>query len=442
MFDSISEKFQNLFRTIRGHHRISEDNISEALREIRKALLEADVNYTVIKDFLVKVKDKAIGHDVIQSITPGQMLTKIIHDEIVALLSQDKSELDKTLSMQKILMVGLQGCGKTTTTAKLALWFKKNGLNTLLVGADTQRPAARHQLKVLSEQINVPFFTIENEKNPCAIAKASVLHAKNIGNINRIIIDTAGRLHIDDDLMTELSEIEKTIFPNEVLFTADAMTGQDAVKVVKAFKEKLNLTGVILTKMDGDARGGAVLSMASITGKSVKFVGIGEKLDNFEMFYPERMASRILGMGDILSLVEKAQSVVDEKEALKLQKKFKKNEFDFEDFLTSIKQIKKMGSMTSLLKMIPGMPKIDPNDVDEKQLVYIEAIINSMTKKERTKPEILNGSRKKRIADGSGKTVEDVNRLLKQFREMKNMMKKMQSIMGKGMLNKMSLPFQ
>ncbi|EKD27624.1 MAG: hypothetical protein ACD_79C00650G0001, partial [uncultured bacterium] len=331
----------------------------------------------------------------------------------------------------------LQGCGKTTTCAKMALWFKNNGLKSLLVGADTQRPAAKEQLRILANQTGIDYFTINEEKNPEKIVSEALIHAKETGSYNRIIIDTAGRLHIDEELMTQLINVKKLVNPDEVLLTADAMTGQDAVKTVKTFNDTLNITGVVLTKMDGDARGGAVMSMASITGKPVKFVGTGEKIENFDYFYPDRMASRILGMGDIISLVEKAQAVVDEKDAARLEKKIRKNEFDLQDFLSSIHQIKKMGSLQSIMKMIPGMPKIDPNDVDEKKLVYIEAIINSMTPKERSNPAILNGNRKKRIAKGCGRSVEEINRLLKQFRDMKTMMKRMQSLMGKGMMSRM-----
>lgn len=441
MFDSISEKFQTIFKTLRGHHRLTDSNISDAMREIRKALLEADVNYTIIKNFIAQVKEKTIGQEVLHSVSPGQMITKIIHDEMVKLLSADRQELNFNRTFQKIMMVGLQGCGKTTTCAKLALWYKNKGLTPILIGADTQRPAARDQLKILANQIEVDFFTIFDENNPTKIISKAVQYANETGNFHRMIIDTAGRLHVDQELMNQLVEINNEIHPQEILLTADAMTGQDAVKTAKTFSEKLNLTGVVLTKMDGDARGGAVMSMAAITGKSVKFVGIGEKIDNFESFYPDRMATRILGMGDIVSLVEKAQSVIDEKEAEKLEKKFRKNEFDFQDFLVTIKQIKKMGSMQSILKMIPGMPKINPKDINERQILYVEAIINSMTPKERSRPAILNGSRKKRIARGSGRSVEEINRLLKQFREMKIMMKRMQKMMGKGMLSKMAMPF-
>lgn len=439
MFDNISDQFQNIFRTLKGHHRISENNISDALREIRKALLEADVNYSIVKEFIAKVKNDAVGQEVIASVTPGQMMTKIIHDEMVSLLSQDSMELNLNLSFQSILMVGLQGCGKTTTCAKLALWFKNKELKTLLVAADTQRPAARDQLEILAKQIDVDFFTILQEKDPSIIAKQALDFCKKSGGFHRMIIDTAGRLHIDQELMNELKQVSTILKPDEVLYTGDAMTGQDAVKSVKVFNEQMNLTGVVLTKMDGDARGGAIMSMASITKKSVKFVGTGEKIEDFELFYPDRIASRILGMGDIISLVEKTQKVIDIKEAEKLEKKFRKNEFDLGDFLISIRQIKKMGSFQSIMKMIPGMPKINPKDIDEKKMVYIEAIINSMTPKERSKPAILNGNRKKRIAKGSGRSVEEINRLLKQFREMKTMMKRMKKIMGKGMMP--DLPF-
>ena len=437
MFDSISEKFQNVWRTIRGQHRISEDNIHETLREIRKALLEADVSYTVVKTFMDDVKQKALGTEVVQSISAGQMITKIIYDEMLMLLSKGANELSIKGDFQKILMVGLQGCGKTTTCAKLALWFKSKGLTTLLVGADTQRPAAREQLRVLSQQVGADYFTLDTEKDPRKIVSEALKHARQSGLYQRVIVDTAGRLHVDEELMSQLVDVSSVQSPDEILNTVDAMTGQDAVKTVKAFSEKLPLSGVVLTKMDGDARGGAVMSMASITGKGIKFVGVGEKIDQFEPFYPDRVASRILGMGDIVSLVEKAQQAVDEKEAQKLDQKIKKNEFDLQDFLSSIRQIKKMGPLQSLMKMIPGMPKINPGDIDERGILYIEAIISSMTPKERSKPAILNGSRKKRIAHGSGRTVEEVNRLLKQFRDMKEMMKRMQGLMGKGMMKRM-----
>ena len=333
-------------------------------------------------------------------------------------------------------MTGLQGCGKTTTCAKLALWFKGKGLKTLLVAADTQRPAAREQLRVLAGQVEAGFFTLEDVKDPCAIVNAALEHAKSSGEYQRIVVDTAGRLHVDQELMDELVRVSEKMKPDEILYTADAMTGQDAVKTVKTFLERLSLTGVVLTKMDGDARGGAVMSMASVTGKGIKFVGVGEKIDQFEPFYPERAATRILGMGDIVSLVEKAQQAVDEEEAAKLERKIRKNEFDLQDFLSSLRQIKKMGPIQNLIKMIPGMPRINPGDINEKGLLHIEAMISSMTPKEREKPAILNGSRKKRIAKGSGRSVEEVNRLLKQFREMKDMMRRMQSLMGRGMFKK------
>ena len=438
MFDSISEKFQNVLRYVRGQHRITEENIHDALREIRKALLDADVNYTVVKQFIDDVKQKAMGSEVVQSVTAGQMMTKIIYDEMLGLLSKDASELNLVPSVQKILMVGLQGCGKTTTCAKLAVWFKSKGLKPLLIAADTQRPAAREQLRVLANQTGAGFFTIEGSSNPVEIAMAALDYAKSDADFNRLIFDTAGRLHVDTELMDELTRVAEAIKPEEILYTADAMTGQDAVKTVKVFTERLPVTGVVLTKMDGDARGGAVMSMASVTGKGVKFVGIGEKIENFEPFYPDRAASRILGMGDIVSLVEKAQHAVDEKEAKKLEQKIRRNEFDLEDFLSSIRQIKKMGPLQSIVQMIPGMPKIKPGDIDEKNLIYIEAIISSMTPKEREKPMVINGSRKKRIARGAGRSVEEVNRLLKQFREMKVMMKRMQSMLGSSAFRKLA----
>jgi signal recognition particle subunit SRP54 len=430
VFEIISEKFQTIFKTLRGHHRISETNIQESLREIRKALLEADVSYTVVKDFISLVKEKSLGEKVLDAVSPGQMMTKLIYDEMVLFLSRGAQELSLAHSFQTLLVVGLQGCGKTTTCAKLALWYKEKGLKPLLVAADTQRPAAKEQLRVLSSQAGVDFFTIPEEKDPLVIVRSAWKQAKEGSNpCDRMIVDTAGRLHVDEELMKELARLSEAVHPENILLTTDAMLGQDAVKTGEAFSRYLNLTGIILTKMDGDARGGAAMSMAAVTGKSVQFVGIGEKIHQFEPFYPDRMASRILGMGDILSLVEKAQQNVDVKEAKKLETKIRKNEFDLEDFLTAFQQIKKMGSMQSLLQMIPGMPRVDPKDMDENKMVRVEAIIRSMTPKERSAPGIINGNRKKRISRGCGRSVEEINRLLKDFREMKTLMKRMQPLL-------------
>jgi signal recognition particle subunit SRP54 len=437
MLDTLSEKFQDILKTLRGHHRISEANIQAALREIRKTLLEADVNYAVVKRFINAVREKALDTEVLRNVTPGQMITKILHDEMVALLADESASLDLGASPRVLLMVGLQGCGKTTTTAKLASWFREKGLSPLLAACDTRRPAAREQLRVLAEQGDCGYFTLPDEKDPARIAEKARDFMRSEGRYNRLILDTGGRLHVDRELMEELERIAARAHPHEILLTADAMTGQDAVKTARTFNEHLDLSGVVLTKMDGDARGGAVLSMTATIGKPVKFVGVGEKIENFEFFHPDRMASRILGMGDIVSLVEKAQKVVDEKEAEKLREKFKKSEFDFDDFLMSIRKIRKMGSLQNIFKMLPGMPRVNDDDLDEGQLVSVESIINSMTPGERRKPGILNGSRKKRIARGSGRSVEDVNRLLKQYREMRTMMKRMRKMVGKGGMRNM-----
>ncbi|MBN2143374.1 MAG: signal recognition particle protein [Candidatus Aureabacteria bacterium] len=431
MFETISEKFQVIFKTLRGHHRISEANITDSLREIRKALLEADVSYTIVRDFIKEVKEKSLGEKVLDLVSPGQMMTKIIYDEMVRFLSMGACELPLDRSFQTLMIVGLQGCGKTTTCAKLAFWFKEKGLRTLLVGADAQRPAAKEQLRTLAGQTDVDFFTLDEEKNPLAIVHAALKKAKDDNLYHRMVVDTAGRLHVDEELMKELTLLSQSARPDHILLTTDAMLGQDSVKTGEAFSRYLNLTGIILTKMDGDARGGAAMSMAAVTGKSVQFVGTGEKISQFEPFYPDRMASRILGMGDILTLVEKAKETVDEKEAKKLETKIRKNDFDLEDFLSAFQQIKKMGSLQSLLQMIPGMPKVDPKDLDEGKMKHIEAIIHSMTPKERGRPGIINGNRKKRISRGCGRSVEEINRLLKDFREMKFMMKRMQPLLQK-----------
>jgi signal recognition particle subunit SRP54 len=427
MFELVAEKFQNALKVLRGHHRISEINVHDALRDIRKALLEADVNFTVAKNFIQKVKDKAVGEKVIDSVSPGQMITKIIHDEMLALLSMGVKPPSLKGDFHAILMAGLQGSGKTTTCGKLGLWLKNKGLRVLLVAADTQRPAAREQLRVLAKQEDLGFFTMDTSDPVCIVTQA-LKEAK--GAYHRMIVDTAGRLHVDIELMQEISKVQKALEPEEIFFVADAMTGQDAVKTAQVFRDTLPLTGIILTKTDGDARGGAALSMASTIGHGIHFVGTGEKLTQFEPFYPDRLTSRILGMGDIVSLVEKAKAVVDEKEAKKMEEKFRKNALDLDDFLTSLRQMKKMGSFSTLLQMIPGMPKIESKDMDEKQLVYVEAMISSMTAQERKNPMILNGSRRKRISRGSGRPVEEINRLLKQFRDMKLMMKQMNSMMG------------
>ena len=425
MLEELSLKLDTALKKVRGQGRLTEKNISDTLREIRRVLLDADVNYKVAKDFIEKVSLKALGQEVIASITPGQLITKIIHDELTELLGGAQSELKFSgTGSTVILVVGLQGSGKTTFSGKLAKKLKDSGQKVLLVAADIYRPAAIDQLKSLGSQISVPVFSIE-EKDARKTVSDALKFAKE-KNLNTIIIDTAGRLHVDEDMMTEVADIKNLVNPAETLFVVDSMTGQDAVNSAKAFNEKVVYDGIVLTKLDGDARGGAALSIRSVVGKPIKFISNGEKLDALESFYPERLASRILGKGDIVSLVEKAQENYDEDEAARLEEKLKKNKFDFEDFLKQIKAIKKMGSLTSLLGMIPGLgSQLKNAKIDDNALVKVEAIINSMTRKEREQPKILNGSRRKRIARGSGTSIQDVNRLVKQFDDMKRMMSKM-----------------
>jgi signal recognition particle subunit SRP54 len=437
MLEELSEKLERALKKITGQGRISESNISDTLREIRRVLLDADVNYKVAKQFIEDVKQKAIGKEVINSVTPGQLITKIIYDELTLLLGSTGSELTLNPSgITSIMLIGLQGCGKTTFSAKLAKYLKNRKRNVLLVAADVYRPAAIDQLKILGSQISVPVFTIDGSKDPVKIASEAIIYAKENG-LNTVIIDTAGRLHVDEDMMNEAAAIKAKINPTETLFVVDSMTGQDAVNSAKAFHEKVSFDGVVITKLDGDSRGGCVLSIRSVVDRPVKFTSLGEKLDSIELFYPERLASRILGKGDIVSLVEKAQEQIDEKEAEDLEKKLLANKFDFDDFLKQIKMIKKMGSLKSLLGMVPGLGSAIKNaDIDDKQLVKVESIIQSMTKKERINPKILNGSRRKRIARGSGNSIQDVNRLIKQFEEMQRMLKMMSSKSGKsGMMN-------
>ena len=438
MLDDLTEKLERALKKITGQGKLTESNISDTLRDIRRVLLDADVNYKVAKKFIDDVKEKALGTEVLNSVTPGQLITKIMYDELTQLLGGSGSELSLNASgITVIMLIGLQGCGKTTFSAKLAKSLKnKKKRNVLLVAADVYRPAAIKQLQILGSQIDVPVFTIEDSKEPVKIASESLIYAKENG-LNTVIIDTAGRLHVDDDMMNEAEQIKAKVNPTETLFVVDSMTGQDAVNSAKAFHEKVEFDGVVLTKLDGDSRGGCVLSIRAVVDRPVKFVSLGEKLDSIESFYPDRMASRILGKGDVISLVEKAQAQFDEKEAEDLEKKFKENKFDFDDFLKQIKMIKKMGSLKSLLGMVPGISSAVKNaDVDEKQLVVVESIIQSMTKKERTSPKILNGSRRKRIARGSGNTVQDVNRLIKQFEQMQQMMKMMNKNSGKFSLPK------
>ena len=432
MLEDLTEKFERALKKITGQGRITETNISDTLRDIRRVLLDADVNYQVAKKFIDDVKVKALGTDVLNSVTPGQQITKILYDELILLLGSTGLELQLNPSgITVIMLIGLQGCGKTTFSAKLAKYLKDKKRNVLLVAADVYRPAAIQQLKILGSKVNVPVFSIDGSKEPVKIAVESLNYAKQNG-LNTVIIDTAGRLHIDDDMMNEASQIKAKVNPTETLFVIDSMTGQDAVNSAKAFHEKVEFDGVVLTKLDGDARGGCVLSVRAVVDRPVKFVSLGEKLDSIEKFYPDRMATRILGKGDIISLVEKAQNQFDEKEAEDLEKKFRENKFDFDDFLKQIKMIKKMGSLKSLLAMIPGVGSNLKNaDVDDNQLVKVESIIQSMTKQERVNPRILNGSRRKRIARGSGNNVQDVNRLIKQFEQMQQMMKMMAKNPGK-----------
>jgi signal recognition particle subunit SRP54 len=438
MLDELTEKLERTLKKITGQGKLTESNISDTLRDIRRVLLDADVNYKVAKKFIDDVKEKALGSEVLSSITPGQLITKIIYDELTLLLGGSSHELKLNASgITVIMLIGLQGCGKTTFSAKLAKYLKSKKQNVLLVAADVYRPAAIKQLKILGTQIDVPVFSIEESKEPVKIASEALKYARENGQ-NTIIIDTAGRLHIDEDMMKEAVEIKARVNPTETLFVVDSMTGQDAVNSAKAFHDKVDFDGVVLTKLDGDSRGGCVLSIRAVVDRPVKFVSLDEKLDSIELFFPERMASRILGKGDVVSLVEKAQEQFDEKETGNLEKKFKENKFDFDDFLKQIKMIKKMGSLKSLLGMIPGVSTALKNsDVDDKQLIKVESIIQSMTKKERTNPKILNGNRRKRIARGSGNSIQEVNRLLKQFEQMQQMMKMMNKNSGKFSLQNM-----
>lgn len=437
MLEDLSEKLERVLKKITGQGRISEANVSDTLREIRRVLLDADVNYKVAKQFIDDIKEKAIGKEVLASVTPGQLITKIIYDELTRLLGSTGSELSLNPSgITSIMLIGLQGCGKTTFSAKLAKYLKNKKRNVLLVAADVYRPAAIDQLKILGTQIDVPVFSIDESKDPVKIASEAMIYAKENG-LNTVIIDTAGRLHVDDDMMKEAAAIKAKINPTETLFVVDSMTGQDAVNSAKAFHDKVEFDGIVITKLDGDSRGGCVLSIRSVVNRPVKFTCLGEKLDSIELFYPDRLASRILGKGDVVSLVEKAQLQIDEKEAEDLEKKLLSNKFDFDDFLKQIKMIKKMGSLKSLLAMVPGVGSAVKNaDIDDKQIVKVESIIQSMTKKERINPKILNGSRRKRIARGSGNSIQDVNRLIKQFEEMQRMVKMLGSKSGKtGMMN-------
>jgi signal recognition particle subunit SRP54 len=424
MFEDLAFKLESALKKVRGQGKLTESNISDTLREIRRILLDADVNFKVAKNFIEDVKTKALGKEVLSSITPGQLITKIIYDELVHVLGDKLNEIKINGSgITTILISGLQGSGKTTFSAKLAKRLKENQRKTLLVAADVYRPAAIKQLQMLGQQVNIPVFSLD-EKDAFKVVKNSMEHAKE-NNYNTIIIDTAGRLHVDEEMMVEIENIKNYVLPTETLFVVDSMTGQDAVNSAKVFNERLNFDGIVLTKLDGDARGGAALSIRSVVGKPIKFISNGEKLNQLEAFYPERLASRILGKGDVISLVERVQENFEEIEADKLEEKIRKNEFDFEDFLKQIKAIKKMGSLSSLLGMLPGVgAQVKNLKVDDNALVKTEAIINSMTFQERKKPKILNGSRRMRIAKGSGTSIQEVNRLIKQFGEMQKMMNK------------------
>ena len=423
MLEQLSHNLENVFKKLRGHGKLSEDNISEAMREVRRALLEADVNYKVVRTFINSVKEKALGSEVLRSITPGQQIVKIIHEELIALLGGSTAELELSGNPAIILLVGLQGSGKTTTAAKLARSLRKTGRQALLVACDVYRPAAITQLQVLGKQLDIPVYAEEGNQDVVQIARSAIRESARYA-ANVVIVDTAGRLHVDTDMMDEVRQLQQALKPAETLFVADAMTGQDAVNAAGTFAETVDLTGVILTKLDGDARGGAALSVREVTGKPIKYVGVGEHLDKLEIFHPDRMAGRILGMGDIVSLVEKAQQDINVEDAAKLEEKMLKSTFDLEDFKQQLKQLRSMGPLGDLMGMIPGMKGIKNADIDEKRLTRIEAIINSMTLVERRRPQILNGSRRKRIAGGSGTKVQDVNQLIKQFQSMRKMMKK------------------
>jgi signal recognition particle subunit SRP54 len=426
-FEGLSSRLQEITRKFRGNARVTQSDLNDMLREVKLALLEADVNYKIVKEFIANVNEKALGQDVLKSLTPGQQVIKIVKDELVELLGGTDSKINFNPNPPTVIMlVGLQGSGKTTTAGKLANLLRKQGKNPLLVACDVYRPAAIKQLQVVGKQLNIPVFANEESKDVVHIAKQAMNVA--ISKLNDVvIIDTAGRLHIDEELMQELKNLKANLKPYEILLVVDAMTGQDAVNVATSFNNEIGIDGVILTKLDGDTRGGAALSVKKVTGRPIKFAATGEKLSDIEVFYPERMASRILGMGDVLSIIEKAEETFDEEEALKLEKKLRKQEFDLDDYLTQLRQIKKMGSFSSILKMIPGMNALKDVKVDDKEFVRIEAIICSMTKKEKRNPKILNGSRRKRIADGAGVSVQEVNKFMKSFEMTQSMMKKVKT---------------
>ena len=452
-FDSLTEKLQNVFKNLRSKGRLTEDDVKVALREVKMALLEADVNFKVVKNFVKSVQERAVGQDVMSGLNPGQMVIKIVNDELVNLMGSETTEIKFQPGSQKtvIMMMGLQGAGKTTTTAKLAGKFKLKGKKPLLVACDVYRPAAIKQLQINGEKQGVEVFSMGDNQKPANIAKAALEHAEKNGN-NVIILDTAGRLHIDEEMMEELQEIKNTVEVHQSILVVDAMTGQDAVNVAENFNEKIGLDGVIVTKLDGDTRGGAALSIKAVTGCPILYVGMGEKLSDLEQFYPDRMASRILGMGDVLSLIEKAGEEIDEEQARKMTEKLKKSQFDFEDYLESMKQMRKMGGLGSIMNMLPGlggmgglgkgkMPDIDADDAEQK-MARVEAIIYSMTIKERQNPDIITPQRKRRIAAGAGVDISEVNKMMKQFEQMRKMMKSFPGMMGgKGKKGKFKMPF-
>ena len=452
-FDSLTEKLQNVFKNLRSKGRLTEDDVKAALREVKMALLEADVNFKVVKNFVKSVQERAVGQDVMSGLNPGQMVIKIVNDELVNLMGSETTEIKFQPGSQKtvIMMMGLQGAGKTTTTAKLAGKFKLKGKKPLLVACDVYRPAAIKQLQINGEKQGVEVFSMGDNQKPANIAKAALEHAEKNGN-NVIILDTAGRLHIDEEMMEELQEIKNTVEVHQSILVVDAMTGQDAVNVAENFNEKIGIDGVIVTKLDGDTRGGAALSIKAVTGCPILYVGMGEKLSDLDQFYPDRMASRILGMGDVLSLIEKAGEEIDEEQARKMTEKLKKSQFDFEDYLESMKQMRKMGGLGSIMNMLPGlggmgglgkgkMPDIDADDAEQK-MARVEAIIYSMTIKERQNPDIITPQRKRRIAAGAGVDISEVNKMMKQFEQMRKMMKSFPGMMGgKGKKGKFKMPF-
>ncbi len=440
MFQSLTEKLASAFKKFRSKGKLTEADVKEGMREVKLALLEADVNFKVVKDFTKTVTERAVGTEVLESLLPAQQIVKIVNEELIKLMGSETPKINISPKPPTvIMMVGLQGAGKTTHAAKIANMYKSKGKRPLLVACDVYRPAAIDQLKIVGESVGVPVFSMGAKISPVEIAKAGLEHAKKNGN-DMVIVDTAGRLHIDEELMEELVKIKRVTEPSEILLTVDAMTGQDAVNVAKSFNEALDISGVVLTKMDGDTRGGAALSVKYITGKPIKFIGTGEKMDAIELFHPDRVASRILGMGDILSLIEKAEAAFDEKNAKELERKMREQTFTLEDFLEQMRQLKKMGNLNQLIGMLPGAGALKNAEIDEKQMAKTEAMILSMTRQERMHPEIINGSRRRRISQGSGTTVEDLNKLLKQFEQMKKMMKQFTGGKRRG-FGGMKLPF-